>query len=240
MKEVKNNLIGVIVAMQEEVEELRRSMQNRTEQKIGFADFYKGILNGVNCVVSCCGEGKVNAAFAAQSMILKYNPDAIINIGVAGGLRDELKVLDVVIATDAVQHDNDTTALGNKRGYIYRLDKVNLKCDEDLTNLLVKSAKESNVNYVCATIATGEQFIDTAEKKRALAKDFNAAACDMEGGAIAHVCALMNVPYAAYRSISDSVEGTEEEYLRKMKQASDDSANIFKNFLKNYKKAYNL
>ncbi|MBR6809157.1 MAG: 5'-methylthioadenosine/S-adenosylhomocysteine nucleosidase, partial [Clostridia bacterium] len=105
-------MIGIIGAMDAEVKLLTQQMTDIREEKVGFARFYVGQLFGKECVVGRCGVGKVHAAMCAQSMILKYAPSLIVNIGVAGALVDELKIGDIVVAGAAVQHDMDTTPVG--------------------------------------------------------------------------------------------------------------------------------
>ncbi len=196
-------MIGIIGAMTIEVDGLRKLMTDTTDTKIGKTTFTKGMLCGKDAVVAVCGEGKVNAAMCAQAMIMEFHPDIIINSGVAGGLSKRLKITDAVIADAVVQHDMDMSPLGYAPGHICGIDGIRIECDTHAKNLLAQCVKDSNINYITGVIASGDQFINSNEKKRWLIDTFDAAACEMEGGAIGHVCKLNDTPFAVLRTISD-------------------------------------
>ena len=119
-------MIGIIGAMQMEVEGLLHSMENPQPRQVGKNTYYSGRIDGVPCVVACSGEGKVNAAICAQSMLLLYHPDLIINSGVAGGIGKEVHIGDVVFADAVVEHDMDITPLGYPMGYVCGVDAVEM------------------------------------------------------------------------------------------------------------------
>ncbi len=212
-------MLGIIGAMDKEVDALREQMRETEEKQVGFTRFTAGKLWGVPVCLARCGIGKVHAALCAQAMILSFPVDALLNIGVAGALRRDLQIADLVIARSAVQHDIDTTPLGDPLGLISGLDIVHIPCDEAWIKLLSQAAEEAGLPAVHASVATGDQFIVGVEKKEALSRAFGAAACDMEGGAIAQCCYEMGVPYAAVRSISDTLAGDEQEYMQKAMKA---------------------
>ena len=227
-------MIGIIGAMDAEVELLTQQMTDIREEKVGFARFYVGQLFGKECVVGRCGVGKVHAAMCAQSMILRYAPSLIVNIGVAGALVDELKIGDVVVAGAAVQHDMDTTPVGDPMGLISGINMVYIPTDEKVTEGLLKAAKKLNYQPLMKNVATGDQFVASLEKKYALAEQFGAACCDMEGGAIAQVCYEMQVPFGEYRGISDETHDTGREYLLNMQDAAQNSARLICEFVKDW------
>ncbi len=196
-------MIGIIGAMTIEVDGLRKLMTDTIDTKIGKTTFTKGRLCGKDAVVAVCGEGKVNAAMCAQAMIMAYHPDVIINSGVAGGLAEGLKIADAVIADAVVQHDMDMSPLGFKQGYICGIDGIEIKCDDSAKALIEECVKKCSINCITGVIASGDQFINSNEKKQWLIDTFSAAACEMEGGAIGHVCQLNDVPFAVLRTISD-------------------------------------
>ena len=168
-----------------------------------------------------------------QAMILHHHPDKIINIGVAGALDDMLDIGDMVIANFAVQHDIDTTMFGDPLGCVPGINVVELPCDEHIIRAMTEACAEENLVGMCAGIATGDQFIADHEKKNFLREHFRCAACDMEGGAIAQVCCEMQVPYGAYRAISDTLGGNEKEYSENVAQAALSSQKLLRAFLSN-------
>lgn len=224
-------MIGIIGAMEKEIDLLRKDMESETEVQVGIIRFYRGSLQGKQVCLALCGIGKVHAALCAQAMILHFAPDCIINIGVAGALDERLRIGDVVIGAYGVQHDVDTTAFGDPLGCIPNINLVNLPCDAALRLALEAAAAQEQLFCLTAGIATGDQFIHSLDKKQNLAAQFGAAACDMEGAAIAQVCVEMQVPYAAYRAISDTLHGDEREYMQKVMQAAAVSQRLLRAFL---------
>lgn len=228
-------MLGIIGAMDNEMNALFDQLTDRQEEQIGFSRFVRGNLAGIPCVLSKCGVGKVHAAACAQTMALRFAPEAVLNIGVAGALRDDLQIGDIVIGQCAVQHDVDTTPFGDPPGLISGINLVEIPCDEGLTGLIQQAVREAGLRGVTAAIATGDRFVAAPAEKRALARAFSAAACDMEGGAIAQVCYEMHVPYAAYRAISDTVEGAETEYTLNLRDAAAASARLLPVLLKHWR-----
>lgn len=196
-------MIGIIGAMNVEVEGLKAIMDGTKVDTVSGVDFYCGKINKTDVVVAVAGVGKVNAAVTAQTMILKYNVDALINIGVAGGLDSSLKIGDIVIADCVAEHDMDTTALGDEPGFITGLDRVYMDCDARLVDTLRKCTDELGIHTVIGTIVSGDQFISTPEQRDKLINVFGGAAAEMEGASIGHVCTMNNVPFCVLRAISD-------------------------------------
>lgn len=230
-------MLGLIGAMDQEVSALLDQMENLQESRIGFTRLYSGTLRGQPVCLARCGIGKVHAALCAQAMILQYRPEALINFGIAGALRDGLAVGDVVIARSAVQHDIDTTPIGDPPGLISGPNIVHVPCDEGLRRLLAKAAEQRGLRAVVSSIATGDQFIADPGKKDAVSAAFDAAACDMEGGAIAQCCYEMSVPYAAYRAISDTKRGDAREYAQKALFACEQAQKLLSAFIPLYRQA---
>lgn len=228
-------MLGIIGAMDNEVTALRREMTDAVEKRVGFSQYTVGTLWGVPVCLAQCGMGKVHAALCAQAMILGMGVSAVLNIGVAGALRASLGVGDIVIAESAVQHDVDASPIGFPQGMVPGSDVVNMPCDEALFRLLKQAAEQAGLRWETGAVATGDQFIVGTDKKDFLSETFGAAACDMEGGAIAQCCYEMNVPYAAVRAISDTRDGDEREYTEKAQEACDKEALLLRQFLKLYK-----
>ena len=225
--------IGIIGAMRIEVEELKSRMKNIKVDRISQMEFYTGELFGKEAVVAVSGVGKVNAAMCAQTMILKYNPEIIINTGVAGGIAKGVRIGDVVIGKAVVQHDMDTSALGDPVGLISGINVVEIPCTELVVEKLKKAAENiENLNIYTGTIATGDQFINSNEQSNLIAERFNAMACEMEGGSIGQVCYINGVDFAIVRAISDNGDDEShmdfEEFVR---LAAKNSIEMMTNFL---------
>lgn len=212
-------MLGIIGAMDKEVDALQAQMEDAREESIGFARYTCGTLWGVRVCLARCGVGKVHAALCAQGMILRFGADKVLNIGVAGALRDSLRIGDIVIADSAVQHDIDTTPVGDPPGMISGPDIVQLPCDQGMIETIKKAADDADLRWETGAVATGDQFIVGTEKKDGLASAFHAAVCDMEGGAIAQCCYEMGVPFAAVRAVSDTRLGDGAEYVLRAQAA---------------------
>jgi len=201
-------MTGIIGAMSVEVDSICAAMSNREVKTVSGIDFNCGILFNSPVVVARCGIGKVSAAVCAQIMISVFGAGRIINTGVAGGLANSLRQGDIVVASGFVEHDMDTTPLGDAPGYLSGLDIIQLPCDNMLAGQIFElSSKNSGYSTLKGLIATGDQFIANRERSDYIRDTFDASACEMEGGAIAHVCFMAGIPFAAVRCISDNADG---------------------------------
>lgn len=196
-------MIGIIGAMASEVDGLKSKMSDCKTETISGVDFCSGAIAKTDVVVAQAGVGKVNAAVTAQTMILHYGVDAVINIGVAGGIEPSLKIGDIVVADRVVEHDMDTTAVGDEPGFITGIDRVYMDCDKAISDLIYESAIEAGVHTIRGTIASGDIFVAEDSVRNRISEQFNAAAAEMEGAAIGHVCTMNNVPFAVLRAMSD-------------------------------------
>lgn len=197
-------MLGIIGAMDIEVRRLVDAMTVESTVEEAGITFYKGELSGCQVVVARSGVGKVCAAVCAQLMITLFKADSIINTGVAGGIMSDLRQCDLIVADAFVQHDVDTSPLGDPEGYISELGVVEMVCSHRLSSILCDISAEARQGQ----IATGDQFIADHERAMVIAELFGAAACDMEGGAIAQVCKMNKVRFAAVRCISDNADGS--------------------------------
>ena len=201
-------MIGIIGALDIELERLIGAMQEPVHREISGVPFTCGRLLGTDVVIARAGVGKVNAAVCAQTMALIYEPELIINSGVSGALSPDLRVGDVVIGTDVVQHDVDTTARGAEPGFVSTVDRLSFPLDNFASTAIAAAAEELGIRAVRGRIASGDQFVASTERKEEIVRLFSAVTCEMEAGAIAHVCFLNRVPCAVIRCISDG--GNEE------------------------------
>ena len=198
-------ITGIIGAMDVEVESIAANMQNVGHKVVSGIPFSIGTLNGRPVVLARCGIGKVNAAICAQIMLSTFGVNEMINTGVAGAVAKGIKQNDIVIAERFVQHDVDTSAIGDPVGFVSTINKVYFDTDKGITSRL-KAAIGNKARTHIGTVATGDQFIADKKAGKKIHERFNASACDMEGGAIAQVCALAGVPFGAVRCISDSAD----------------------------------
>ena len=204
-------MIGLIGAMAVEVEQLTAQMTDKQEKRVGMDVFISGKLFGQEAVLAVCGPGKINAALCTQSMIMNYHPQWVLNLGVAGAGDEEVSIGDMVIATAAVQHDMDTSPIGDPVGMVSKINLVEIPCDAALRAKLVVAA--SAVEGMCVhegVIATGDQFIHDGAVRSRIHGLFGAKAVEMEGGAVAQACYMHGVPCGVLRSISDQADGHSE------------------------------
>ena len=199
-------MIGILGAMSVEIDAIKQMVHAPEAKKIGGVEFVKGSIGKEAVVVAQCGIGKVFAGIAAQTMILCYGVDAIINVGVAGTLSERVGLLELAVASAVVQHDMDTSALGDPVGMISGINKVSLPASDALRERIVTTAKELGIPCTCGVIASGDRFIAETEKKAWIRDTFDAIACEMEGAAIGQVCYVNGVDFSVLRAISDNAD----------------------------------
>ena len=229
------NTIGIIAAMQEEMNEIKKIMNNVQEKTIYELKFYEGTINNKNIVLVESGVGKVNAARTTQVLIDNYKIDAVINVGSAGSANQELQIGDIVIGKTLVQHDFDITAFGHPKGYISNVGE-RINSDENLIKSMeqtIENLQNKEFKIKIGTIASGDIFCTEPKMKEKIRDKFNADAIEMEGAAIAQVCKLDNMPILVIRSISDSPNGnnniTFDQYLETASKRCAEILNQFFN-----------
>ena len=201
-------MLGIIGAMEVEVKELREMMENPQAQTVAGMTFYQGTIKGKEVVVVRSGIGKVNAGICSQILVDRYQVEGIINTGIAGSLRNEINIGDIVLATVAVQHDVDATGFGYPLGEIPQMGIKEFPADEKLRALAEECSKKANpdIQVFCGRVASGDQFISNKEKKNWIQNNFDAYCTEMEGAAIAQAAYLNNIPYLVVRAISDKAD----------------------------------
>ena len=201
-------MLGIIGAMEVEVKELREMMENPQAQTVAGMTFYQGTIKGKEVVVVRSGIGKVNAGICSQILVDRYQVEGIINTGIAGSLRNEINIGDIVLATVAVQHDVDATGFGYPLGEIPQMGIKEFPADEKLRALAEECSKKANpdIEVFCGRVASGDQFISNKEKKNWIQDNFDAYCTEMEGAAIAQAAYLNNIPYLVVRAISDKAD----------------------------------
>ncbi len=228
-------MIGIICAMQIEIDKINEAVENKTTENVSGVTFTKGTLFGKEVVTAVCGVGKVFAAICAEAMIIKYSPEVIINTGVAGTLTDKLNICDVAVSSEVVQHDMDTSPLGDPVGLLSGINIVKIPADITVAEKIASCVERIGLKSVIGTIASGDQFINSADKKKYIAATFDAIACEMEGGSIGHVCYVNKTPFAVIRAISDGAgDESHMDYPTFARLAADKGAEAVKLFVKEY------
>ena len=226
--------IGIIGAMQIEIENLKPSIKGAKVEVISGIEFISGKIDCIEVVAAVSGIGKVFAAVCSEIMILHFGVEKIINIGVAGSLVKDLKVLNVAVAESAVQHDMNTTAIGDPAGLVSGINVINFDADAELRSVVVDVLKAREIPFETGVIASGDLFVDTDRQRQNIHLKFNAIAADMEGGAIAHVCYINNIPFTLIRSISDA-DGSAMDYNTFAGKAAEQSIAIVLDVIKKLK-----
>ena len=199
--------IGIIGAMQPEVEAIIAALSDRESKTVSGITFHTGVIEGKRIAVAKCGIGKVFAALCAQTMILEYSPDLLVNTGVGGAIGGGLNCGDVVIADRLCQHDMDTSAIGDPKGLVSGINMIYFDADTRAREILSEQGRALGLAVKSGTVATGDKFIASADDKSRIASDFSASVCEMEGCAIAQTAFVNDTPFAVVRAISDSADG---------------------------------
>lgn len=232
----KYSVIGIIGAMDEEVENLKGIIENVEIRSVAGMDFYKGKISENNVVVVRSGIGKVNAAICTQILIDKFGVSAIINTGIAGSLNNDINIGDIVLSADTLQHDMDATAFGYDLSVIPRMENSVFKGDEELIKLAKETCEKNltGVKVFTGRVVSGDQFISDKEKKNWLVDNFKGDCTEMEGAAIAHAAYLNNVPFLIIRAISDKADDSAHmDYPEFEAMAIKNSVTILKEMIEN-------
>lgn len=211
-------MIGIIGAMEEEVEILKSSIENRETIQIAHVIFYKGNIEDKQVVLAQSGIGKVNAAITATLLINEFKPDLIINTGSAGSVDSELNIGDIIISNKVYYHDVNATAFGYKLGQVPSMPEV-YETDKELIDLAKSSIEQLDLNGIVGEVATGDSFIGSIDQRKVIKSNFpTASVVEMEAGAIAQTSYQYNVPIIVTRAVSDLADKesdvTFEEFLK--------------------------
>lgn len=219
--------IGVIGAMDQELVPIRAIIQNLERIEQGGRAFWRGYSHGHDIYLTRCDPGKVNAAIAAQQMIDFFSVDALFNMGSSGALDPRLEVGDLVVAAEFIQHDFDVTGWGLQPGELlfdivmndgtgqmqFRSQQI-FHAHSELVKMAVDIAQSIELvplnghtpKTYAGRVLSGDQFISSTEKARALWEAHQALCTDMESAAIAHTCNVNGVPFLCIRAISDKAD----------------------------------
>ncbi len=213
---------GIIGAMDVEVASLKSAMEITDTKTIAGMEFCEGTLDGKAVVVVQCGMGKVNAGICAHTLINEFGVSRVINTGVAGSLDNAIDIGDIVVSTDAVQHDYDVSPIGFARGEIPYTGLYAFPASETLRAIAVEAAHAvaPDIGVFEGRVCSGDQFIASKEQKEAIISAFGGKCCEMEGGAIAQACYLNDTPFVIIRAISDKADESEEVSFQEFEAAA--------------------
>ncbi len=201
-------MLGIIGAMSEEVANLKDCMENVSISAAAGMDFYQGTLGGKDVVIVRSGIGKVNAAVCSQILADRYHVTGIINTGIAGSLRNEINIGDIVLSKDALQHDMDATGFGYPIGQIPQMDNSIFQGDSRMIETARKCCARviPEIGVHVGRIVSGDQFVSDKTKKAWLTETFDGYCTEMEGAAIAQTAYLNKIPFLIIRAISDKAD----------------------------------
>lgn len=221
--------VGIIGAMELEVDTLKGKMEVSNIVKKASMEFYEGTLDGVPVVVVRSGIGKVNAGICVQILADVFGITHVINTGVAGGLKNEINIGDIVVSTDSLQHDVDATGFGYPIGEIPQLGVREFVADAHMAELAKKVCAEVNpdIQVFGGRVVSGDQFICSKEIKDKLVENFAGYCTEMEGAAIAQAAYLNDIPYVVLRAISDKADDSaHEDYPTFERKAAEHCAKL--------------
>ena len=218
----RQDVTGIIGAMDEEIASLKNGMTILNRTAVAGMEFCEGTLDGKNVVVVQCGMGKVNAGICAHTLIHIFGVSRVINTGVAGSLNPDIDIGDIVVSTDAVQHDFDVSPIGFLRGEIPYTGLYAFPADGRLHELAVRAVESvaEDIRVFEGRVCSGDQFISSWEQKETILANFGGLCCEMEGGAIAQACYLNKTPFVIIRAISDKADESEEISFFEFKEAA--------------------
>ncbi len=228
--------IGIIGAMELEVEKLIEAMEDKKEIEYAKRTFYEGKLEGTDIVLARCGVGKVNAGVTVQMMVDKFGITEIINTGVAGSLNEKIDIGDIVLATNAVYHDMEAIAFGYERGQVPQMDVFEFPTSKKLVDCAEAACKKVNpdIKVFKGRIASGDQFIADKDTKNNIKKYFDPLCVEMEGAAMAHVAYLNDIGCLIIRAISDKADDSAEmDYPTFERKAAIHCAGMVREMMKN-------
>ncbi len=197
--------LAIMGAMEEEIEPLLAHFDNVKVTEFAKNKYYELTYNGLDIVVAYSKIGKVFASLTATTMIEKFGCDTLLFSGVAGGINPTLKIGDLIIAKKLCQHDLDITAFGHPHGFVPE-GAVYVETSKELRQIAFDVAHENGIEVLEGTIATGDQFVHSSERKEFIESTFKADALEMEGASVAVICDALNVPFFILRAISDTAD----------------------------------
>ena len=227
-------MLGIIGAMKAEVAQLKQEMNQPEVVTVAGMEFYRGTIGEKEVVVVQSGIGKVSAALCVQVLADRFGVDGVVNTGIAGSLKAEINIGDIVVSTDAIQHDMDATGFGYEPGVIPRMPVSCFEADKRLVKAAEDACKEAvpEVGVFAGRIVSGDQFISDRQVKNRITAQFGGMCTEMEGAAIAQAAYLNSIPFVIIRAISDKADDSATvDYPTFERQAIAHSVALVENFV---------
>ena len=227
-------IIGIIGAMEEEVAILKEKMSEVTVLEKAGMEFFKGILGGQQVVIVRSGIGKVNAGICTQILADVFQVNAVINTGIAGSLKAEINIGDIVLSTDTMQHDVDAREFGYEIGQVPRMDTKIFPADKTLRAIALKVCHQVNpeIQVFEGRVASGDQFVADKDTKEKIIANTQAYCTEMEGAAIGQAAYLNGIPYLVIRAISDKADDSAHvDYPTFEREAIRHTVNLVENMM---------
>ena len=231
--------LGIIGAMQEEVETLLALMENKKELRKAGSVFYEGVLEGLDVVIVQCGVGKVNAAMCTQVLCDLFDVTHLVNTGIAGSLCADLDIGDLVVSQDAMYHDVDAVHFGYPYGKVPGMDTTEFPADKTMVSYAFAAAESVNPGHTkIGRVASGDQFVAVKELKEKIIANTQGLCTEMEGAAIAQTAYRNGIPFVILRAISDKADDSAQmDYPTFERIAAHRCAEVTKSLAKQLKQA---
>jgi adenosylhomocysteine nucleosidase len=227
--------IGIIGAMEIEVENLKSAMTVKNVVQKASMEFYDGTIGNIDVVVVRSGICKVNAGICVQILVDTFGVTHVLNTGAAGSLDARINIGDIVLSTDACYHDVNATVFGYKKGEIPQLGVQSFVADRTLIDKAKAaiSVASPDLGVFEGRVCSGDQFVSDKAVKDAIISDFGGMCVEMEGAGIAQACFLNKIPFVIIRAISDKADGSEiMDYPEFEKKAAHDCAALVLEMIK--------
>jgi adenosylhomocysteine nucleosidase len=227
--------IGIIGAMEVEVESLKSAMTVKRTVSKASMDFFEGTIGDTEVVVVRSGICKVNAGICVQILVDTFGVTHVLNTGVAGSLDAKINIGDIVLSTDAAYHDVDATVFGYRKGEIPQMGVLSFPADKELIEKAKAAIKTvaPDLGIFEGRVCSGDQFISDKDVKDAIIKELGGMCCEMEGAGIAQACYLNKIPFIIIRAISDKADGSDVmDYPEFEKKAAHDCAALVMEMMK--------
>ena len=219
--------LGIIGAMELEIETLRAALERVKMKTVAGMDFYTGILNGAEVIIVRSGIGKVNAALCVQILADRFGVTHVVNTGIAGSLCADLDIGDLVISNDAIYHDMDVQIFGYAPGQVPGTKQAAFTADRQMAEIALTLCKKVDLRARIGRIVSGDQFISSKTVKERILSTFGGSCCEMEGAAIAHAATVNGLPFIIIRAISDKADDSAKmDYPTFERTAAQNSARL--------------
>ncbi len=229
-------MIGIVFAMEEELSSFLKKRKILSKKKIYELEFYTVEFENLQLILVESGVGKVNAARSTQVLIDHFSVQVLLAVGVAGGISERVKVLDVVIGEKLIQYDFDITSFNHPKGYVPKVG-VSLESDKRFVQLAIKASNNQKITSLKGTVLSGDKFCSNVSERKQLGVEWNALCVEMEGASVAQVAYLSGIPFLVLRSISDSIEQNSVfSYDEFLLQSCEQISFFLEEFLKQFQK----